>query len=271
MRTDRQDYKDATFEEARDAGYDVLQLKYDGWWARVEIAAGRGEVYSRTARLVTTITTNPNVVGTFIGEYMFGTQWSQDPSRQGKIFLFDVWKTGNTYLNTYTYRDRYGVLRANLPLLGSPFELVANYPILSYSEIWTNKVETGEYEGVVFRRRLAPVDDLILRHKAVVSDDVQIIGFVAGEGKHGGRLGALVCRTQSGVEVRVGGGLDDKAREDIWANQSAYLGRWCTIEGRARFESGALRHPNFICWRPDLDSGTQSSVSPDSVSSGGSV
>lgn len=252
MQLDRQDYKDATYEEARDAGYDVLQLKYDGWWARVEIKAGKGDIYSRTSRLVTSITTNPDVDGTFIGEYMFGTQWSQDPSRQGKIFLFDVWRLGNTHLATYTYRDRYGILRANHALLGVPFELVLNYPILSYDNVWSTQVESGQYEGVVFRRRLAPVDDLILRHKITITEDVQIIDFVEGEGKHTGRLGALCCRTRAGVEVRVGGGLDDKAREDIWANQSAYLGRWCTIEGRARFESGALRHPNFVCWRDDL-------------------
>lgn len=254
LRTDRQDYKDSTYEEARNTGYDVLQLKYDGWWSRVEIRDGHGEIYSRTGRLVTTLQTTPSVSGTFIGEYLFGTQWSQTPDRQGKIILFDVWKVENQSLETYTYRDRYGILRANVPLLGQPFSAVANYPIISYSDVWKTQVEAGGYEGVVFRRRLAPVDDIILRHKITITEDVQIVGFTEGIGKHVGRLGALLCKTRHGVEVSVGGGLDDKAREDIWTNQSAYLGRWLTIEGRARFESGSIRHPNFKTWRLDLDS-----------------
>ena len=254
MRTDRQDYKDSTYEEARNSGYDVLQLKYDGWWSRVEIRGGHGEIYSRTGRLVTTLQTTPSISGTFVGEYLFGTQWSQREDRQGKIILFDVWRIDNQPLDTYTYRDRYGILRANVPLLGQPFAAVANYPIISYMEVWKSQIETGEYEGVVFRRRLSPVDDIILRHKICVTEDVKIIGFVEGkEGKHLGRLGALLCQTRNGVEVSVGGGLDDKAREDIWLNQSAYLGRWLTIKGLARFESGSIRHPNFLHWRPDLD------------------
>lgn len=253
-RTDRQDYKDSTYEEAKASGYDVLQLKYDGWWSRVEIASGNASVFSRTGRIVTTFAANPQIAGTFIGEYLFGTQWSQHPSRQGQIILFDLWHLNRHSLETYTYRDRFGLLRTQIPALGKPFEIVSNFPILSYPEVWSSKVKTGEYEGVVFRRRLSPVDDIILRHKSSVTEEVQIVGFTEGEGKHSGRLGALICRTLAGVEISVGGGLDDKAREDILANQSAYLGRWLTIEGRARFESGSIRHPNFKTWRPDLDS-----------------
>jgi ATP-dependent DNA ligase len=253
MRTECQDYEDSTYAQAVQSGYDTLQLKYDGWWSRTEIAHGEGRLYSKTGRLVTSFPANPSITGTFIGEYMFGTQWSQPADRQGKIYLHDVWRIGNSSLETFTYRDRYGILRANISLLGVPFEIVNNYPITAQPDIWQRYVATSLFEGVVYRRRLSPVDDTILREKAVVTEDVQVTGFIEGEGKHSGRLGALVCQNRQGVEIRVGGGLDDKAREDIWANQSAYLGRWCTIEGRARFASGAIRHPNFIAWRADLD------------------
>jgi ATP-dependent DNA ligase len=64
-------------------------------------------------------------------------------------------------------------------------------------------------------------------------------------------LGAIRAHTSSGVIIDVGGGFTDTQRREIWDNQDLYLGKPFEVEARARFESGSLRHPNFVRWRFD--------------------
>jgi len=251
---DRQNYKDATYEDAILAKCDTIQLKLDGWWCRAECADGVANLFSRTQRHIGTIPIDPLVLGTFIGEYMYGTQWSKKFDRYEKLFLFDCWAASGQDTTRFTYQERYRLCRANLPLLGDRFRLVQSYPISSYTQIWQSFVATGEYEGVVFRRRYGTADDTILRQKRRVTKDLQVVGFEAGEGKHSGRLGALVGQSADGIRVSVGGGFNDAERVAIWANKEAYLGRWFECEGYAEFESGSLRHPQFLRWRDDKSS-----------------
>lgn len=249
--TDRQPYEDSNIVDAKNAGCDTLQLKYDGWWARVVCADGEAQVFSRTQRLVHSFQIDPLCFGVFIGEYMFGTQWSQKQDRYGKIFLFDCWSTSGQDTTSFEYKERYRLIRANLPLLGDTVRLVQNYPITAYDEVWKSFVATGEYEGVVYRRRDGKATDTLLRQKRKVTKDFQVTGFVPGEGKHLGRLGALLGQSADGVRISVGGGFDDAERQHIMDNPGQYLGRWFEVEGYAEFASGSLRHPQFIRWRDD--------------------
>lgn len=249
MRTARQDYLDKTYEEAREKGCDTVQLKYDGWWARVEIINGQGKVYTQTNRELPhfgfQLTTEP-LSCTVIGELMFGTQWSQKDTLQGKIFLFDCWDYDGQGLEGIAYRNRYAVTRSLQHRLPANFQRVQNFPINDYEKIWSQYVASGLFEGVVFRDSKAAVGQPVYRFKNTFTDDYYVIGFREGEGKHAGRLGALICS-----QGDVGGGLSDEQREEIWNNQDKFRFRYCQVEGRARFESGALRHPNFIGWRPE--------------------
>ncbi len=251
-RLDRQKYQDSNHYDARQAGCDVIQLKYDGWWVRIECLDGEARLYSRTNRLVGNLPIDPLIYGTFIGEYMFGTQWAQKEDRKGKVFLFDCWEAAGQDTSAFPYTERYSLIRANLPLFGEPFRLVQNYPITAFDSVWQSLVATGEYEGVVFRRRHGKVDDTLLRQKRKITKDLRVVGFEPGEGKHLGRLGALVGITADGVRVSVGGGFDDSEREAIWNNQELMLGRMFEVEGYAEFESGSIRHPQFVRWREDL-------------------
>lgn len=251
-RFDRQKYEDSNHYDARQANCDCIQLKYDGWWTRIECLDGEAKLYSRTQRLVGTITIDPLVYGTFIGEYMFGTQWSQREDRKGKVFLFDCWEASGQDTTNFPYKERYALLRANLPLLGESFRLVQNYPITRYDSIWQSFVATNEYEGVVFRRSHGPVGDTLLRQKRKVTKDLRVVGFEPGEGKHFGRLGSLLGESADGVRIAVGGGFEDAERVAIWVNRDQILGRMFEVEGYAEFESGSLRHPQFVRWRDDL-------------------
>lgn len=256
MKLDRQNYNDSTFEQARLAGCDCIQLKYDGWWARVVCRNGRGTIYSRTQREVGFIETDPELDGVFIAEYLFGTQWAQKPEHLGQLIVFDCWELGGTSLMTSPYKERYKIVRTLIPTLyrTDVMRVINIYRMDDYPTLWEYYVKSEKYEGVVFRRLSDQVDTTIFRQKLSITEDVFITGFAPGEvnGRHEHRLGALICSTRDGVELRVGGGLSDEQRDKIWTNKEAYLGRWLTVEAKKRFESGSLRHPNFKEWREDL-------------------
>ena len=61
----------------------------------------------------------------------------------------------------------------------------------------------------------------LLKVKKFNSCDLRVIGFEEGTGKYVGMLGALVCEYKGGT-VRVGSGLTDELREEIWRNSRNY-------------------------------------------------
>lgn len=83
--------------------------------------------------------------------------------------------------------------------------------------------------------------------------DAVVTGFVRGQGKHAGRLGALEVRTAEGVEFNVGTGLTDVQRGEVWAFSEEYLGKWLEVRMQAG-DVATARHPAFVRWRPDRDS-----------------
>ena len=252
MKTTRQEYKDSTYEEAVAAGCDMLQLKLDGWWSRCEIIGGLGRVYSETGRYLPRfdfVTHGPDA--TIIGELMYGTHWAKDPQRYGKIFLFDIWRLKDVDLEDKTYKDRNLLVRCYMTNLSPDFQLIQNYRIVDYPPVWQTFVESKQYEGVVFRRSTDLVGATILREKYSFQVDLQVVGFREGEGKHSGRLGALLCADENRIPTDIGGGLSDADRIDIWTHQDDYFQRYCQVEARKRFDSGSLRHANFVAWRPE--------------------
>jgi hypothetical protein len=260
VRKDRQKYIDSNFEAARSQGCDCLQLKYDGWWTRFEITKGKAQAFSRTGRR---LPEHDFVCGlgdaVLVGELMFGTNWSQDPQLQGRIFFFDCWFLDDADLSGFAYRDRYSLLKTAFPYLPKQASRVLNFPIESYETIWNEFVVKSTYEGVIFRRSKDDINQPVYRQKNVVTDEYKVTAITEGEGKHSGRLGALVCTTKQGVRALVGGGFTDDDREEIFSNPQRYVGRYCFVEGRSRFpDTGLLRHPNFCGWKPAGDNVPQS-------------
>jgi ATP-dependent DNA ligase len=252
MLTDRQPYKDCDIAAARAHACDIAQLKYDGWWSRIDIANGYIRFYSRTQRLFKELVFDDHELScVLLGEHMQGTQWSQAPGRIGRTYLFDCLKWGEVELTESSYRDRYRVLRLLPQRLPDTFELVPNFRMQDAEQIWEAQVATAHYEGMVFRRGTDPVSTTLYRNKRVFTEDLLCTGFVEGMGKFAGTLGAINAETADHVKVDVGGGLSDEDRREIWDNQSLYLNKWFEVEARAKFDSGSLRHPNFVKWRMD--------------------
>ena len=257
-RTNRQDYRDVTIDEARALGCDTCQLKFDGWWSRIEVENGVLNYYSRTARLFHThdlAKRDPSY--TLIGEHMQGTQWSQDPERLGTTYLFDIWSYEGKDLSAMPYRARYSVLKMVHLGLPSTFSLVQNYPIAQAQALWGSFVEQHGFEGLVFRKSCDPVATPLYRYKQTVTAKVKIISLYEGKNKYTNSLGGVNTVTSDGTEVSVGGGFSDEQRRAIWSNPAAYIGRWFNLEARAKFASGSFRHPNFVDWceGPNQDPG----------------
>ena len=75
-----------------------------------------------------------------------------------------------------------------------------------------------------------------------------------GTGKYVGMLGALICDYKDNV-VRVGSGLTDKQRKEIWQNRFKYLDTIVEIsyfeETKDSTGKKSLRFPTFKDFRPD--------------------
>ncbi len=135
---------------------------------------------------------------------------------------------------------------------------VPNYPISDLKRFWDTQVATGKFEGVVYRNYKDKFSDRVYRSKPDVFDDYVIMSKQDGKGKHLGRMGALeVGQYKDGIltpVMMVGGGFNDLIRQDAEDNfvEKYYL-RVAEIVGKVRFESGALRHPNFVRLRDDKE------------------
>lgn len=94
----------------------------------------------------------------------------------------------------------------------------------------------------------------LLKCKKFNSCDLRIIGFEEGTGKYTGMLGALICEYK-GNWVKVGSGLTDELRKEIWDNQLKYQDTIIEIsffeETRDSTGKESLRFPTFKDFRPD--------------------
>lgn len=258
MKYERQEYKDLDIGEAVEAGFDTVQLKYDGIWAAVIVeptctAANLAKFYSREGQYKTQKMTRIPP-GVYLGEFMYGSQWAQTPEYRDKCFLFDVIEYEGEDLRELSYRERMRQLKI---AVGKEywFPIVDSYPIAESFNLWDNHVANRRFEGLVFRRSMDTYYEPLARHKIDITGDYFICAFYEGDGKNANNLGAVgVSLTRYGPELmRVGGGLSDKLRKELWNNQAKYNGKCIEVVGKARFDSGALRHPNFSRFRTDKD------------------
>jgi hypothetical protein len=248
-----QTYKDGTLANALERGCDIVQLKYDGWFDRMEFSSLGIDHFSSSNRVYEYGYPSPfgNEKATLLGENLLGTQWAIDSVWLGYKYLFDCICYNNADIRSYPYRERYKILQIIHPKLPFAFKLVQCYPINQAKALWDSQVATEAFEGVVYRRSVGDFSDPIIREKRTVTEDLLAIGFIEGTGRLTGMLGAIIGKTFTGVTVKVGGGFTDSQRIEIWANQPRYQNTWFEVTAKLRFKSGSLRHPNFNRWRTD--------------------
>ncbi len=86
----------------------------------------------------------------------------------------------------------------------------------------------------------------ILKVKNFHDAEGVVVGHQPGEGKHKGRLGALLIRLASGVEAKVGTGFTDKQREN-----PPPIGATITFRYQELSEAGVPRFPSYVGVRID--------------------
>jgi len=110
------------------------------------------------------------------------------------------------------------------------------------------------YEGIMIKDTDACYsfgrDWSVMKYKAFFDADVKVIGLQEGTGKHQGKLGSFLV-DYKGVEVRVGSGLNDELREQIWSDQNNVIGRTIEVRYQEETPDGSLRFPTFVCFRND--------------------
>lgn len=229
--------------------YDICQIKFDGWFCYLKTKRDDIVIYSKTQRELKTYPRPEEIPPglTFMGEYLFGTNWvERRPHLKGRIVVYDV-------LQPLPYSQRYRQVKEFVRVSTGtiPVLLVQNFHTTQANEVWLKAVVAGGHEGLVFRNWKDDSFDLG-RCKAKYEEVYYVVGVTEGVGKHAGRLGALVIETLDGTrEGRVGGGFTDEQREAIWESPDDYIGRFVEVEGKALFNSGLLRHPNFKAWKPE--------------------
>lgn len=107
-------------------------------------------------------------------------------------------------------------------------------------------VVAGGGEGLVLHRADAPYrtgrSDALFKLKPLDDAEAVVIGHVPGQGRHRGRLGALVVRREDGAVFRLGTGLSDAQRDT-----PPPVGAVVTYRYRGLTGSGLPRFPTF--WR----------------------
>lgn len=94
----------------------------------------------------------------------------------------------------------------------------------------------------------------LLKCKVFNTADLRVIGFEQGTGKYAGMLGAFICEYKGG-QVRVGSGLTDAQRAEVYKDPFKYIDTIIEIsyfeETQDSTGKPSLRFPTFKDFRPD--------------------
>jgi hypothetical protein len=119
---------------------------------------------------------------------------------------------------------------------------IENPTVGQITELLEQAVKSG-HEGIILRQ-----GNRWIKVKPEETYDVRIKSVIEGEGKHKGRLGAVM--TSRG---KVGTGFTDEERHAFWDNRNSYLGKIIEVGCMGLTEAGQFRHPRYEGLRLDKD------------------
>jgi DNA ligase-1 len=112
------------------------------------------------------------------------------------------------------------------------------------------RVEALGGEGLMARRPQSRYEvgrsNTLLKVKTFHDAEARVIGHVAGQGRHKGRLGALLVELADGTQFNVGTGFSDREREEPPA-----LGTLITFRYQELSDGGVPRFPTYVGVRDD--------------------
>jgi hypothetical protein len=196
------------------------------------------------------------------GEFIYGTEWSKDnPSMYNKIAIYGAeWIKGHSFheVPQGDVRDVVSKL-IERQLSGEKIQnglfMAQQFPMTSARHVWETY---GIYEGLVFKDSRAPWGAPFGRMKRDVTMEYVCMGFESSDSeRHRGWgvasvLGGLFYngKTLLTQACKVGG-LNDAQRADFHRYPDRFIGKVFEASGKKLSKRGALRHPNFVCWRFD--------------------
>jgi hypothetical protein len=97
-----------------------------------------------------------------------------------------------------------------------------------------------------------------IKHKPSDTFDLTIVGFEEGTGRNKGKLGSFICEGPHDGETlkaKVGSGISDKLREDVWDRRGDFIEQVIEVEAdtpsRSKTGQLSLRFPIFKRFRDD--------------------
>jgi DNA ligase-1 len=88
----------------------------------------------------------------------------------------------------------------------------------------------------------------LLKVKSFKDDEAEVVGHLAGAGRHKGRLGAVEAKLRDGTLFSVGTGFSDKERED-----PPPIGSIITVRYQELSDDGVPRFPSYVGVRIDAE------------------
>ena len=199
-----------------------------------------------------------------------------------KVWIFDFVNPND---EIKPYKERMNELRKfesfNIPSYEILFPtIVSNQEQID--QLMINNLNAG-YEGLMLRDpngiykfgRSSVKENILLKVKEFMDDEAEIIAFRekmvnTNEGlkdnfgrtkrsscqdglKPSGTLGGFILRNSEGLEFSCGSGLNDALRDEIWKNQSKYLGKLVKYKYMSKGIKELPRHPVFIGFRDETD------------------
>ena len=199
-----------------------------------------------------------------------------------KVWIFDF---VNPKTDMKTYKERMDELREFERFNINSYEILYPTTVLNQEQIDQLMIKNlnAGYEGLMLRDpngiykfgRSSVKENILLKVKEFMDDEAEIISFRekminTNEGlkdnfgrtkrsscqdglKPSGTLGGFILRNSEGLEFSCGSGLNDALRDEIWKNQSKYLGKLVKYKYMSKGIKELPRHPVFIGFRDETD------------------
>ena len=168
------------------------------------------EAYKETMKIVRTKDKEKHGIKMLVFDWMTVADFKE----QQCDFPYKIRRTGaeNIFsMNDFTYFELLPIL-----YLGNDTAKI--------TEILEEEIAKGE-EGIMINIWDADYEfkrtNSLLKVKKFNTCDLRVIGFEEGTGKYVGMLGAFICEYKGG-QVKVGSGLTDEQRIDVWRNSRDY-------------------------------------------------
>lgn len=168
--------------------------------------------------------------------------------RQMRFMVFDLPRHGGPF------DERIPALEAVVAHIGQPWvQAVAQRRVASDAALQAllQRTVRGGGEGLMLHRgaslyQAGRSDDLI-KVKTHEDTEARVVAHLPGQGKHAGRVGALLVEMPSGQRFKLGAGLSDADRA-----HPPPVGSWVTYRFRGTHESGLPRFASFVRVREDF-------------------